>query len=162
MMKNKSIWLIGILLVLVVIVYALIFAERAKAPGNPPAQGSGPTDPQMLLIPRWFLREMTVDGKSFNLPEQGMTLQFEENGQANGQGGCNSFGSSYTASKDGKMSFGPIMSTEMACIEGDAMERESAYLQGLAKVQQYSVEVGKLTLSSADGKVLLVFGMPPK
>ena len=42
------------------------------------------------------------------------------------------------------------------------MAQESAYFSALAKVSQFNVENGKLTLSSADGKTSLVYRMPPK
>jgi heat shock protein HslJ len=121
----------------------------------------GTADPQKLLIPRWFLSELTVNGQKVDIPagQQKITLQFEDNGKANGTGGCNTFGSDYKASKDGKLSFGQMMSTLMAC---DDMQQEGAYFDALAKVQQFQVDGGILTLSSTDGKNLLVFSMPPK
>ncbi len=121
----------------------------------------GSTEPQKLLIPRWFLSELTLDGQKVEVPvgQQQITLRFEEGGKANGNGGCNSFGTNYKAGKDGKLSFGQITSTLMAC---DNMLQESAYLEALARVQQFKVEEGKLTLSSADGKTSMVFTMPPK
>lgn len=121
----------------------------------------GSADPQKLMIPRWFLSELTLDGQKVEIPvgQQQITLRFEEGGKANGNGGCNSFGTDYKAGKDGKLSFGQITSTLMAC---DNMLQESAYLEALARVQQFKVEEGKLTLSSADGKTAMVFTMPPK
>jgi len=126
------------------------------------AQTSGSTDPQKLMIPRWFLSSLTLDGQAVDIPagQQKITLQFEQDNKANGAGGCNSFGTEYKVSPDGKLSFSPIMSTLMACTEG--MEQESAYFNALAKVEQFKVDGGKLTLSSADGKTSLVFQMPPK
>lgn len=126
------------------------------------AQGVGAADPQKLLIPRWFLRELTLNGQKVDLPadQQKITIQFKEDGTVNGSGGCNSFGADYKAGKDGKFSFSPITSTLMACQEGGQLE--SAYFEALVKVQQFKTEAGKLTLSSADGKTVMVFSMPPK
>ncbi|RPJ51815.1 MAG: META domain-containing protein [Chloroflexi bacterium] len=144
----------------------LMFIIAACAPNsgaNPqPAPASAETDPQKLMIPRWFLSALTLDGQAVEIPagQQQMTIQFETATQANGTGGCNSFGADYQASQDGKLTFGPIVTTEMAC-EG-WMQLESAYYQALGKVQQFRVGEGKLTLSSSDGKTTLVFAMPPK
>lgn len=144
--------LVGILMVGVV----LIFAGCARA-----SQGAGSADPQMLLIPRWFLSELTVNGEKVDIPagQQTMTIQFEEGGKANGTGGCNSFGTEYQAGTDGKLRFGPITATLMAC---DDLQKETAYFQALEQVRQFKVEEGRLTLSSDDGKALLIFSMPPK
>jgi putative lipoprotein len=143
----------------ILIAAAVVFARNAgpKAPSASPE-----TDPQKLMIPRWFLSALTLDGQVIDIPagQQKMTLQFETETKANGTGGCNSFGADYQASKDGKLSFGPIMSTMMACENG--MQLETAYLQALAKVQQFKVVQTKLTLSSNDGKTTLVLSMPPK
>ena len=151
--------LFGALLFIVVVVLAVIFLQSRPAQSQTP-QAGGPTDPQHLLIPRWFLREMTVDGKSYEVPEQSMNLQFQEDGGANGKGGCNEFSSTYQAGQDGVMKFGPVASTKMACDEG--MDRESAFFKGLEQVQNYAFVNGKLTMTSADGQTRLVFSMPPK
>ncbi len=125
-------------------------------------QGSDSTNPQQLLIPNWFLSELTIDGQKVDIPagQQKITIQFTQDGQANGSGGCNSFGASYQASKDGKMKIDQIISTMMACQQG--MQQEQDYFKALAKVQQFQVADGKLTMSSTDGKTVLVFIMPPK
>lgn len=148
---------------LVLLVIVVILLMQGCAPKATPAASSGqPTDPQKLLIPRWFLRSMTVDGKSYSVPEQGMTLQFEPSGSANGSGGCNDFSGTYQASQDGKLSFGPLMSTMKACAEDEKNQLESAYTQSLSKVSQYRFDGMKLILESADGKVQLGLSMPPK
>lgn len=154
-MKRKSTLLIGALLVGFVAVIVLVNRiGEAQAPGNPA------TDPQTLMIPRWFLTSLTLQGKNISLPETHLTLQFEEGGKANGQGGCNNFGTTYQVSKDGKLSFGQTVSTMMACDKG--MDAEGAYFQALSEIQQFRRDGGKLILSSADGKTSLVFSMPPK
>ena len=89
-----------------------------------------------------------------------MTLQFEEGGTANGTGGCNDFSTTYEAGDNGSLTFGPILSTKMAC-EG-VMELEQAYFDGLAAVQQFERPQGELILSSQDGKTRIVLMMPPK
>jgi heat shock protein HslJ len=162
-MSKKNIWIFGGLALLVtglvIVVTQIVFAQNQKDEG----QGSGTanvTDPHMLLIPRWFLFSLIVDGKEYAVPEQKMNLQFGEGNQANGLAGCNNFGGNYQAGKDGSINFDKLNSTKMAC-EG-VMEQENAYLQALSQVKLYHFDNGKLILSSLDGKTNLVFVKPPK
>lgn len=154
--------LAGIILLIVGVVIAVILITQNGAAQKPPAQGDGFTDPQMLLIPRWFLSALTVNGQKLEIApgQQTTTLQFTPDGKANGKGGCNNFSTTYQAGPDGKMSFSPVISTKMAC--PDTMAQESAYFEGLAKTQQFKIEAGQLILSSADGQTRLVFSRPPK
>ena len=160
-MKQKYLpALLGAALIIVIVV--VLIAVQSGAAQKPPAQSSPSTDPQRLMIPRWFLNDLTLDGQTVEIPadQQSITLQFTPDGKANGKGGCNQFGASYTVSPDGKLSFGPVMATKMAC--DSLMIQENAYFNALAKVSLFKVESGKLILSSADGKTTLVYRMPPK
>jgi len=119
-------------------------------------------DPQRLMIPRWFLSSLTLDGQAVAVAEdqQAVTIQFTEDGNANGTGGCNDFGTTFSTGPDGKMAFGPVAATKMACAEG--MELENALFQALSKVERFNTEDFQLVMSSADGKTSLTFRMPPK
>jgi heat shock protein HslJ len=151
----------------VVLIAILLFARGAAAPAAQPAQtptavseGRASTDPQKLMIPRWLLTSMVLDGQEIALPESQLSLQFEGEGKANGEGGCNSFFTDYQVAEDGAMQFGPVGATKMFC-EG-AMEAENAYFQALGKVSAFRTEDWKLFLTSGDGQTALVFSMPPK
>ena len=113
------------------------------------------------MIPRWFLASLTLNGQPVEVMQgqQGVTIQFEPGGKANGTGGCNNFSTTFQADYDGTMRFGPVVSTKMFC-EG-TMELESAYFEALSKVERFSTSDG-LVLSSADGQTQIVFQMPPK
>jgi heat shock protein HslJ len=152
--------MIGVFVVVVIV--GVILVSQVFAAKEPAAQAVGSSDPQRLLIPRWFLTGLTLDGKQVAIAEgqQKITIQFKEDGSVNGTGGCNSFGGTYKAGSDGKISFSELASTLMAC-DGD-MEAESAYFTALGKVQQFKTDQGQLTFTSADGKTTLVFHMPPK
>lgn len=147
---------------LIVVIAAALISTQAGAAQKPPSQSNASTNPQRLMIPRWFLNALTLDGQTVEIPadQQSITLQFAQAGSANGKGGCNEFGTTYTVNPDGKLSFGPVMATKMAC--DSLMAQENAYFNALAKVAQFKTEGGKLTLSSADGKTTLVYRMPPK
>ncbi|HAE59481.1 MAG TPA: hypothetical protein DCG54_08235 [Anaerolineae bacterium] len=81
------------------------------------------------------------------------TLSFEEE-QAGGSGSCNSFGGEYTLD-NGKLTFGPLMSTMMYC--KDTMEQETAYLAALQSAAAYQMEDGRLLILDAEGVVVLTF-----
>lgn len=81
------------------------------------------------------------------------TLSFEEE-QAGGSGSCNSFGGEYTLD-NGKLTFGPLVSTMMYC--EDTMEQETAYLAALQSAAAYQMEDGRLLILDADGVVVLAF-----
>jgi heat shock protein HslJ len=172
-MNQKYLWIIGVLvagLVVIAVIISQYAGARSGGQQNPsnndvsptekPAQGRASTDPQRLMIPRWILSSLVLDGKEYTLPARQVSVQFEEGGKANGEGGCNNFFTEYQAGMDGKMQFGPVGATKMACTEG--MEAENAYFQALAKVSQFKTEDWKLFMTSPDGKTSLVFRMPPK
>jgi heat shock protein HslJ len=81
------------------------------------------------------------------------TLSFEEE-QAGGNGSCNSFGGEY-ALDNGKLTFGPLMSTMMYC--EDTMEQETAYLAALQSAAGYEIQDGFLLILDTDGVTLLKF-----
>jgi len=81
------------------------------------------------------------------------TLSFEK-GQAGGNGSCNSFGGAYEAG-NGKLSFGPLMSTLMYC--ENTMEQETAYLAALQEAAGYEIRDGILLILDANGQVALIF-----
>lgn len=79
------------------------------------------------------------------------TLRFDTQTQrAGGNAGCNRYNATYRLSGD-SLSFGPAISTKMACEAG--MDLEVAWLSALEKVATYSVTDSTLTLLGADGPV---------
>jgi heat shock protein HslJ len=80
-------------------------------------------------------------------------------GSAGGTGGCNTYFADYTL--DGtSLSFGPVGSTQMFC-EGPGSEVETAYFANLALVTSWASDGSTLTLSDADGNLLLAYGAAP-
>lgn len=157
-MKKSYSLLVGVILIGIVIVIALLVRQGVSSSPALPAWNA--TDPQTLLIPRWFLNSMLVDGKVVEFGDNLLNLQFEADGNANGEGGCNSFFATYQAGTDGSITFGPVGSTKMAC--PDFMELENDYFSAISRVSQFRTSEGHLTLSSEDGKTVLTFNMPPK
>lgn len=172
-MKNRFLALTGAV-ILVLAVLVVIFLQSNMGANQVPASGAAVTEPasngagagaaspQMLLIPRWFLDSLTVDGQKIEVApdQQAVTIQFEDGGKANGTGGCNDFFADYGAGENGKIKIGPVGSTKMACDTG--MQQENAYFSALEKVERFEVANGRLRLFSADGSTEVVFRMPPK
>jgi heat shock protein HslJ len=163
----KQNWKIAAVVSAVAVVVVVSFLIATSLLGNIPATqaaGGAPADPQHLLIPRWFLQSLTVNGQEVSLPEKQMSLQFKPDGSANGWGSCNDFSTSYQVSADGgevgSLTFDPVISTKMACDPG--MDAESAYFQALGSVKTFQFVDYKLVLSSEDGQTVLRYAMPPK
>ncbi|MEO8513097.1 MAG: META domain-containing protein [Ignavibacteria bacterium] len=101
----------------------------------------------------WVMFEM--DGNKYE-PATGknITLEFKSNGRkVSGKAPCNTYSTTYTQ-KDNKLSFGQILSTEMACGE---LETESAYLKLLSTTFAYQTYSDMLYLFNSDGMVIFRF-----
>jgi putative lipoprotein len=88
-------------------------------------------------------------------PDTKATVTFGEEGKLSGNGGCNNFFGSYEV-KGSKITFGAPGSTLMACIE-PVMQQESAMLATLNGTVKFSLDGDTLTITSSDGKTVLVF-----
>lgn len=163
---NKGLMAMVIVLLVVVGVIAALLVLRyvpvtsTVSGSQQPQEPAGSTDPQTLMIPRWFLQSMTVNGVEVALPDKHLTLQFEPDKNANGESACNGFFTTWEADYDGSLKFGDIGATKMFC--DGMMETETAYFDALSQVTEFSRPEGELILSSADGQTKLVFVMPPK
>jgi len=89
------------------------------------------------------------------LPKTTPTLSFDSE-QVSGHGSCNRFGGDYRAQGD-QLTFGPLMSTLMACAENGISEQESAYFSALAAAKKYQVSAGRLLIFDEQGRELLSF-----
>jgi heat shock protein HslJ len=86
-----------------------------------------------------------------------ITAVFGGDGKLAGSAGCNNYATSYEISGE-NISIGPVASTMMMCPEPDGiMEQESAYLAALESVSTYTIEGKQLSLSNAQGQVVLGF-----
>lgn len=91
--------------------------------------------------------------KLFPMAEKQPTIEFVTNDKmANGNLGCNSFRTTYVLSGS-TISFGPILSTKIACPNLDG---ENLYSQLLSGESTLNVDGSTLTLSK-DGQVVLTF-----
>jgi heat shock protein HslJ len=106
----------------------------------------------------WQLGQYTSEGALTAVPEGVTATLLLEDGQATGNGGCNSFFGSYTL--DGAtITFDADMGrTEMFC-EGDPQVVEDAYLATLPTVAAWTSDDTGLQLQDAEGTTVLTYGM---
>ncbi len=107
----------------------------------------------------WLLSAQVVDGEMTPVPD-GVTISLRmEGGDAGGNGGCNSYFTSYEL--DGfDLTFGPVGSTMMACVP-PLMEAEQTYFANLGAVAAYQSGGIQMALLDANGDFLLEFDLAP-
>jgi len=84
-----------------------------------------------------------------------ITAEFKE-GHIAGSAGCNSYSAPYEA-EGTSLTLGQIVNTLMACEDEERNQRESEFLTALMSVAQYEIHRTTLTLSDAEGNLLLTF-----
>lgn len=82
-----------------------------------------------------------------------ITLTFEEEGQAGGHGGCNSYSTTYVL-EGTSIIFSDVVSTRMACEGGDIMQREQDFFAALSNALQYGLTDERLYIRYEDGSRL--------
>lgn len=150
---------------------ALIVILTACAPlpaQTPTSEGSNtPTETPRIPITgndlvntQWVLVSFNEGGTETPiLPETNTTLEFRENGQAAGLGGCNTFSSNYQAG-NGTISFVSVISTKMACIAEGVTEQEQKFFNALQSADRYEVAGNMLRIWYANGQNSLSFSRP--
>ncbi|HEY2022013.1 META domain-containing protein [Paraburkholderia sp.] len=112
----------------------------------PPPDPFNPAAAQLLDNTGWVLNSWKqADGTARAVPskDQGpLTLALSTEGgtrHANGFSGCNRFTGSYTL-KDGKLSFGPLATTHIACASPGG-QIEAPFLDALAHIERTGVQM---------------------
>ena len=107
----------------------------------------------------WLLTSQVVEGEMTPLPDGIVISLHMADGDAGGDGGCNSYFTSYEL--DGfDLSFGPVGSTMMACLPL-LMEAEQTYFANLGQVAAYQSGGIQMALLDANGDFLLEFDLAP-
>lgn len=118
----------------------LVMVKVAPAPAAP-----SPEAPAILKLTGKDYRISAIGGQPVS-GQRPMTVKFGEDGRVGGFGGCNTYGGSFGES-DGKITFGDLISTMMACLDPRAGAQEGAL---------YAAFKGTATFApGADGKVIL-------
>lgn len=100
-------------------------------------------DPQAVIGKTWQWQSTITAVEKIKVAQpESYTLRLNENGRAELRFDCNRGGGAYQIS-EGKLSFGPMMSTRMACPEGSL---DATYMQQLQGVNQFFVEGDSLYL----------------
>jgi heat shock protein HslJ len=128
-----------------IFIFTLMFVSQASAQG---AQLSG----------EWTLTRMVRDTWDVPLVTTGKTptIKFMDEGLS-GNGGCNSYGGTFTTKGSKGFKAGPIRSTKMACMQGGVSGQETAFFDILDKADTYRITGNTLTLSSGGGAYSLTF-----
>lgn len=105
---------------------------------------------------KWKLTEMgSVGAEMPELTEVEINLEFDDQGRAGGNSGCNRYGGAYQLDGD-TIKFGEMMSTMMAC-EETRMQLEQNYLAALRSAGRIEFGQDSLTIHYGDGGARLVF-----
>jgi heat shock protein HslJ len=112
---------------------------------TPPAADAG--SPPVIVDREWILVQL---GDNISPAGNGgrpvtLTLASAEP-RASGNAGCNGYSGPYTLAGN-QLTFGPAISTKMACEQG--MEVETAFLAMLSEVRTYEATDSSLTLMGA-------------
>jgi heat shock protein HslJ len=117
--------------------------EPARAAQTEPTGDESSTDPQSVLNKTWqWVSTITpVEKIAVSNPER-YTIIFTEDGKLQARFDCNRGGGEFKISP-GKLSFGPLMSTRMACPE-DSLD--GLFIRDLQRVTSFFVQDGLLYL----------------
>ena len=117
---------------------------------KPPASDQRPSVSDRPLDNReWALVGLGEAAAPLGAGGRPATIQFDPGaGRAAGFAGCNRYSAGYTLAGD-SLTFGPALSTKMACADGDELERE--YLAVLPAIRSYQLSDATLTLDGSSG-----------
>ena len=105
------------------------------------------------IVGTWKLTDDgPADSTASAVADAEASLTFNSDGTVTGNGGCNGLGGDYEV-KDDQITFGPIMSTLMAC-DDPRMAQEGTVSQVLTESASYTIGGNTLTISK-DGNVLV-------
>ncbi len=117
---------------------------KPPASEQPPAASTAPLDNR-----EWTLVGLGELAAPLGAGGRPATVQFDPTaGRAAGFAGCNRYSAGYTLAGN-SLSFGPAISTKMACADGDELER--GYLAMLPAIRSYELSDSTLTLNGAGG-----------
>ena len=104
-----------------------------------------------LYNTKWSLKKIHTEAGVEEVNTKAFIKFNQEKKSAGGNGSCNSFGSSFTITKD-QISFKDIFSTKMYC-EG-VQQTEDAFFKQLEKVNRFEVKDKTLILYQGEGALL--------
>lgn len=130
--------------------FLIAAAPVLSACQTPPAALSPQEEAAVLKLTGKEYRVTAIGGQPVS-GQRPMTVKFGEDGRVGGFGGCNTYGGSF-GENDGKITFGDIISTMMACLDPKSGAQEGALyaaLKGTATVAPGTE--GKIILTGGNG-----------
>lgn len=130
--------------------FLIAAAPVLSACQTPPAALSPQEEAALLKLTGKEYRVTAIGGQPVS-GQRPMTVKFGEDGRVGGFGGCNTYGGSF-GETDGKITFGDIISTMMACLDPKSGAQEGALyaaLKGTATVAPGTE--GKIILTGGNG-----------
>ncbi len=112
------------------------------------------TTPQNPLSDTFW--EATVVGPEPVLEGTRLTAAFTANGQVNGSSGCNTYSASYSVSGS-TLLIGSPSATQQTCVEPPfIMDQENAFLRGLSTASGFTIDAGRLRITTDVGTIEFV------
>ena len=135
---------------LTVLIISLVFITSACTSSQ---AGEG----ELPVPSQWSLVSFGEGGTETPVIEgSAITLEFGEEGQAGGSGGCNSYGAKYEV--DGNsLKMQEITSTLMACMDEGITEQEQQFFEALQSAGNFEIAGDSLTIWYKDGQGKLNF-----
>lgn len=118
--------------------------QPAPPPGSQPAASAAPAVP--LVGTRWHLVRVQAEAVAAD-PRPDLRLAAADSGRVTGRGGCNRFSGTYALAGPAGLTFGPLLSTKMACPQ---LALEGRYFGALATVARYRISADTLRLYRPD------------
>lgn len=108
-----------------------------------------------LVGTKWVLIKLNGDVVQLNNPQLTQPfIKLSEDKNIGGNGGCNSFGGSYTLTDKNAISFSKMISTLRYCEDQGI---ESAFIGNLQKTASYGITKNELILKDENGHILAAF-----
>ncbi|MGI6209626.1 MAG: META domain-containing protein [Anaerolineae bacterium] len=115
--------------------------ETPAADATPDGEAENP-----LVGTSWMLVSFGEPGAETQVIEGStITLEFDAQGQAGGEGGCNSYSGPYEV-QDSTIIFGELVRTLIACTQEGINEQEDAYLEALSAAERFELAEDSLTI----------------
>lgn len=129
----------------------------ACVPIQPIAPAAPSSGVESLENTQWQLQSFGAPDEQILVIEgTPVTLEFGADGQATGNGGCNSYSSAYRQ-QENVIAFSPIISTRKACMDKAATQQEQQFFAALQSASQFELAANQLTIVYDSGQGVLTF-----